>query len=118
MQASLAVATLLFLLSPFSAAPFTTIQSTGSTVAGAVVDTFQAPLSAATITLYSVRRVLQTKSDRLGRFEVTEVPDGSYHLEVVHSGFLGKAMDISVSAAKPEDQARRLIALDSVIKER
>jgi hypothetical protein len=114
MQASLVVATLVFLLSPFSASTFTAIQSTGSTVTGVVVDETlidqRRPISGATITLYSTRVVSQTRSDARGRFEFTEVPEGSYQLEVVGSGFASKTMDISVGSGKPASQPY-LIAL-------
>jgi serine-aspartate repeat-containing protein C/D/E len=113
MQALSAAATLLLLLSPFSALPFSK-QSPGSTVSGViVVDALepQVPITEATITLYSKSRVLQTKSDARGRFEFTELAEGDYQLEVVQAGFVSKITDLSVSARKPESQVRQVIGL-------
>jgi hypothetical protein len=115
MQALLAVAALIVLLPPSFALPFTAKQSPGSTVAGTVVvDAFiqpQVPIFEATIRLYSISRVLQTKSDALGRFEFSEVPEGAYQLEVVRPGFKDKTIDLSVNPRNPTSQAPYLIAL-------
>ena len=44
-------------------------------------------ISGATIRLYSLNRVLQTKSDTAGHFQFTNLPDDVYDLEIAASGF-------------------------------
>src|SRR5215831_9937397 len=51
------------------------------------------PVDGATIRLYSLNRVLQTRSDRAGHFQFTDVPDDSYDLEIAASGFKTKSYD-------------------------
>src|SRR6266536_5618159 len=56
-------------------------------VAGSVSDPSSAPIPGARVTLYSLDRILQTKSDSLGRFNFDAVPTGKYEFEVLAQGF-------------------------------
>ncbi len=61
-----------------------------ATLSGVITDAFDAQLTDATISLYSVDRVLQTKSDVKGQFRFAQVPPGTYHLEAERQGFKTK----------------------------
>jgi hypothetical protein len=52
-----------------------------------VSDPNSAPIPDARVTLYSLDRILQTKSDSSGRFEFDAVPTGKYEFEVLAQGF-------------------------------
>jgi len=56
-------------------------------VTGSVSDPNSAPIAGAQISLYSLDRILQTKSDSLGRFKFDAVPTGKYEFEVLAQGF-------------------------------
>lgn len=60
---------------------------TSISVTGSVSDPQSAPIPDAQITLYSLDRILQTKSDSKGRFKFDAVPTGKYEFEVVAQGF-------------------------------
>jgi hypothetical protein len=52
-----------------------------------VSDPNSAPIPDARVTLYSLDRILQTKSDSSGRFKFDAVPTGKYEFEVLAQGF-------------------------------
>ena len=56
-------------------------------VTGSVSDQLSAPIAGAQISLYSLDRILQTKSDSSGRFHFDAVPTGKYEFEVMAAGF-------------------------------
>jgi hypothetical protein len=56
-------------------------------VTGSVSDQNSAPIPDARVTLYSLDRILQTKSDSSGRFKFDAVPTGKYEFEVLAQGF-------------------------------
>src|SRR2546423_5971875 len=56
-------------------------------VTGSVSDPQSAPIGGANITLYSLDRILQTRSDSSGRFKFDAVPNGQYEFEVLAPGF-------------------------------
>jgi hypothetical protein len=56
-------------------------------VTGSVSDQASAPIAGAQISLYSLDRILQTKSDSLGRFKFDAVPIGKYEFEILAQGF-------------------------------
>src|SRR5437764_9624395 len=56
-------------------------------VTGSVSDPQSAPIPDARITLYSLDRILQTKSDSAGRFKFDAVPPDKYEFEVLAQGF-------------------------------
>jgi hypothetical protein len=56
-------------------------------VTGSVSDPNSAPIPDARVTLYSLDRILQTKSDSSGRFKFDAVPTGKYEFEVLAQGF-------------------------------
>src|SRR6266850_1504221 len=60
---------------------------TSISVTGSVSDPQSAPIPDARITLYSLDRILQTKSDSSGRFKFDAVPTDKYEFEVVAPGF-------------------------------
>lgn len=57
------------------------------TLRGVVTDQFNAVISDVLVGLYSSDRVLQTKSDKNGRFEFTDAPSGTYELDAAGAGF-------------------------------
>ena len=56
-------------------------------VTGSVSDPSSTPIPDAHISLYSLDRILQTKSDSSGRFKFDAVPTGKYEFEVLAPGF-------------------------------
>jgi hypothetical protein len=58
-----------------------------ATLAGVVTDVVGAQLRDATISLYSLDRVIQTKSDEKGQFRFAHVPPGTYEVQIAHPGF-------------------------------
>ena len=56
-------------------------------VTGSVSDPNSAPIPDARVTLYSLDRILQTKSDSSGRFKFDAVPTGKYEFEILAPGF-------------------------------
>ncbi|HBB95154.1 MAG TPA: hypothetical protein DC054_07160 [Blastocatellia bacterium] len=56
-------------------------------VTGSVSDPQSAPIPDARVTLYSLDRILQTKSDSSGRFKFDAVPIGKYEFEILAQGF-------------------------------
>lgn len=56
-------------------------------VTGSVADPNSAPIPEARVTLYSLDRILQTKSDSSGHFRFNAVPSGKYEFEVTSPGF-------------------------------
>jgi Carboxypeptidase regulatory-like domain len=80
--------------------------STG--VQGRVTDTLEGeptndPISDAEIRLYSIERMLETKSDKEGRFVFGSVPSGQYNLEAAAKGFQSQriVVHVSLSSQKP-----------------
>lgn len=61
-------------------------------VTDGMTDWTSSPVEGATVRLYSLDRILQTKSDKAGRFELTNLPAGNYEMEVVASGFKIKSI--------------------------
>src|SRR5262252_10387609 len=62
-------------------------------ISGVVTDEFANVIAGATIHLYSLDRVLQTKSDATGHFRLSNVPVGTYELEVTNGSFKTKTID-------------------------
>jgi|SRR5215831_9154388 len=90
------------LLSPVSAANGQRrIQLTGVVNDGLVPDDLpRIGIPGATIRLYSLNQVLQTKSDKAGHFQFTNLPDDSYDLEISKSGFKTKSIeDIRITSS-------------------
>jgi hypothetical protein len=58
-----------------------------ATLRGLVTDQFNVPVKNALVSLYSLDRVLQVRSDESGRFEFANAPSGTYDLEGSLSGF-------------------------------
>src|SRR5437588_11910342 len=56
-------------------------------VTGSVSDPQSAPIGGASITLFSLDRILQTTSDSSGHFTFDAVPTGKYEFEVLAPGF-------------------------------
>ena len=56
-------------------------------VTGSVSDPNSAPIPDARVSLYSLDRILQTKSDSKGRFKFDAVPTGKYEFEILAQGF-------------------------------
>jgi len=73
------------------------------TLTGVITDTIggqrTGAISDATVSLYSMDRILQTKSDQTGQFRFANVPPGTYILEAAHQGFKTKKLEtIQVTA--------------------
>ena len=62
-------------------------------IEGVVVDTAGAAISGASLSLFSLDRIRATKSDAAGGFDFTNLPSGSYDLEVDHPGFKMKLLE-------------------------
>src|SRR5215467_3503540 len=60
---------------------------------GVVTDEFANFIAGASIHLYSLERVLQTKSNATGHFRLSNVPIGTYELEVTNGSFKTKTID-------------------------
>lgn len=76
--------------------------STG--VQGCVTDTLEGaatndPISDARVRLYSIERMLETKSDKAGRFVFRSVPSGEYNLEAAAKGFQSQRIVVRVSSS-------------------
>ena len=99
-------AALLFVLSFASSA--TNLQRPAS-LSGGVTDDFGQPIAAATIRIYSLDRILQTKSDAAGRFLLANAPAGTYDLEVSASGF--KTKPVGEIKINPDSELHYDIAL-------
>jgi carboxypeptidase family protein len=65
----------------------------GGEISGIVRDEFSSFIAGANIRLYSFERVLQTKADATGHFQLSNVPVGTYELEVTSSGFKTKTIE-------------------------
>jgi Carboxypeptidase regulatory-like domain len=63
------------------------------TLKGIVTDQFDEGLSDALVSLYSPDRVLHVTSDKIGRFDFTNVPSGTYELVVSREGFQARTFD-------------------------
>jgi hypothetical protein len=57
------------------------------TLKGVVTDQFGEAISNVLVRLYSAERVLQTQSDKSGRFEFAATPFGTYEVEAYRQGF-------------------------------
>jgi hypothetical protein len=84
------VAVGIFLLTYLSQAAAT--QQSGE-INGVVTDEFANLIAGANIRLYSLDRILQTKSDASGHFRLSSVPVGTYELEVTKGSFKTKTID-------------------------
>ena|ERR1700723_1226653 len=74
------------------ASPLAHAQS-ASAVRGTLFDQSGAVIPAVSVGLYSERRVLQTRSDSLGKFAFEELEPGTYTLEATKTGFQGKIIE-------------------------
>jgi hypothetical protein len=92
----------LYLLASLSA-PSAASQE-GDQISGIVTDEFSSFIAGANIRLYSLDRILQTKSDTTGHFRLKNLPAGTYDLEVTASGFKTK----TIEQVKVSDEASRL----------
>src|ERR1700739_1760736 len=75
------------------------------TLRGVTTDQFNAVISDTLICLYSTDRVLQTKTDKNGRFEFTNEPSGTYELNAFQPGFQTRKID---SVQIPENDAKEI----------
>ena len=64
---------------------------------GVLKDVVGAQLGDATISLYSLDRVIQTKSNEKGHFRFANVPPGTYQVEFARQGFKTKKMALQVA---------------------
>jgi Carboxypeptidase regulatory-like domain len=79
---------LVFLLSfLFPVCAPTTPTGPGARIEGAVLDQACADISGALVKLFSLERVLETRTDDKGRFEFSALSPGSYDLQVELQGF-------------------------------
>jgi Carboxypeptidase regulatory-like domain len=69
---------------------------------GVVTDQLGAAASDVLVSLYSSDRVLQTKSDKRGRFEFVDAPSGTYEFEAYLPGFQRRKID---AVRIPEEDA-------------
>ncbi|MEZ4827896.1 MAG: outer membrane beta-barrel protein [Bacteroidia bacterium] len=80
-------------------------QETTSMVSGTVLDTADAPLMAATVTLLKAEDsvlVSFSLSDKTGKFSFRKVKPGNYILQITYIGFRQKSMPVSVQGDLPE----------------
>src|SRR5437588_4593941 len=75
-------------------------------VTGSVSDPQSAPIGGASLTMYSVDRILQTTSDSSGRFKLDAVPIGKYEFDVLALGFR-RFTKPNVSVAGPMQTAKQ-----------
>jgi len=75
------------------------------TLRGVTTDQFNAVISDTLVGLYSTDRVLQTKTDKNGRFEFTNEPSGTYELNAFQPGFQTRKID---SVQIPENDATEI----------
>ena len=61
---------------------------------GIVTDAFHFPISDATVSLFSVERVIQTKSSSSGEFVFPSTPIGKYELQIEGAGFKMKNLGV------------------------
>ena len=74
------------------------LNQSGASVSGVITDVANQPIPGADMSLYSVDRILQTKSDKNGVFRFINVPIGTYQLESASPGFkLRKMWPIEVT---------------------
>lgn len=84
-----------------------------ASVSGVITDAFGAPLADAIVSLYSLDRVLQTKSDGKGQFLFAHVPPCTYQMKTVHQGFKTKRVSGVQVADKNEPLTVSLAVADS-----
>jgi len=72
-------------------------------IIGSVVDPLSVPIPDARITLYSLDRILQTRSDSSGHFHFDEVPPTRYEFEVLVPGFKRFTKPVDVTGGKPTE---------------
>ncbi|MDX2247194.1 MAG: TonB-dependent receptor [Bacteroidia bacterium] len=80
-------------------------QETTTLVSGTVLDTAQAPLMAATVTLLKATDsvlVAFSLSDKTGKFAFKKVKPGDYILQITYIGFRQKSVPVSVKGDTPE----------------
>jgi Carboxypeptidase regulatory-like domain len=73
-------------------------------IEGVVVDRAGAAVSDAVLRLFSLERVRETRTDANGGFDFTDLPPGSYDLEVDHPGFKTKILErIQIADKVPQE---------------
>lgn len=89
----IAVAALLAQLSAPSALSQQAGEINGVVTADVVTDGWPNFIAGATIHLYSLERILETKTDVKGHFRLSNVPPGTYELEVAASSFKTRTIE-------------------------
>ena len=74
--------------------PTTTSSELPTRLAGVVLDQAGGVILNASVRLFSLQRVLETKTDEMGRFAIGDLLSGSYDLQVAHPGFKTRTVEI------------------------
>ena len=112
MSASLLVVLSVFLISQENASP-------GSRMSGTVLDSMNRRIAGVTLSLVSVedKKKRQTKTDKQGRFEFKELPNGKYALDVRQMGFRNDQTVVEITGADLQRTVTmRLGGLEETIK--
>jgi hypothetical protein len=74
--------------------PTTTSSELPTRLAGVVLDQAGAVILGASVRLFSLQRVRETKTDDMGRFAFGDLLSGTYDLQVAHTGFKTRTVEI------------------------